>query len=820
MATIASLVVSLSADSAKLKADLDKANSQTKKWAKDQSSSVKGLGTSFKDVGNIAVKVGATAVAAFTAVAAVFATGTLKVASYAKEIDRMSKSLNVAKGDFQAWTIAGKKVGLEQDKLSDIFKDVNERIGEYAATGSGPLTDFMDRVGKAQGIKVDDLLKLPTEGRFIAIQSAMENMNLPLEEQSFIWESLASDATYLIPLLTKGGAEFEKIKAQALATGQILSDDVINSLTSFQNNLSSIGNTMSGWGNILVSQYAPQLDALSGKMATFLANNEAIRTAFTLAGQAVGYVITQMSSAFSYLTNAFSGASQSTSALGSIIASLGPIFDYLSQRISGAWELIKVGGSIIWSAIKPGINILTEFGSVAVYALSAIMGPIGQVEGALSGGLLAALQQVSSAMAAWAATSLQVIQTVADYAKDAVDIIKLAFNDLPTALELLMVSAANAVISAVQSMVNGVIGILNKMLGFVSDQINKVGSAANAIGNKLGWGDLVGATDFGNIQDVTFDRVGLSGEAKTLGDEIGKTIGSRAAKRLNEQLQNAIPDPGMALGEFNLIGNDKKAPTAGTTGAARTITPYVKPDAASGSKGGSGGGSKGAGTKDTYTSGDKLTDALRGAGLDARLPQDGNDVASSFIDSIKTGFSDLLKGKSSFKEFMTGILDNVTSQIIDGFTNKLLDGFLGGIKWDDMFKGIGESAANAFKGIGSSISKWLGGLGSGGAGGFLSGIGGWLGGLMGFSEGGPVPSTPYSSPNKDSVLAMLQPGEYVIPVDQVKAIQDGRISRASGQTVNLNITGDISRQTRSEILRMIPQIAAGVRGNSKELGLS
>jgi tape measure domain-containing protein len=92
----------------------------------------------------------------------------------------------------------------------------------------------------------------------------------------------------------------------------------------------------------------------------------------------------------------------------------------------------------------------------------------------------------------------------------------------------------------------------------------------------------------------------------------------------------------------------------------------------------------------------------------------------------------------------------------------------------------------------------------------------------------------------DSIPAMLSNGEFVINAKEARknfklltAINNGNIAKyASGgsvgtasttsttgtnnQTFNIAITGDISRQTRSEILKMIPVISSGVNKHNHE----
>ena len=138
-----------------------------------------------------------------------------------------------------------------------------------------------------------------------------------------------------------------------------------------------------------------------------------------------------------------------------------------------------------------------------------------------------------------------------------------------------------------------------------------------------------------------------------------------------------------------------------------------------------------------------------------------------------------------------------------------------------LFSGFGDSLGGIFSGLGSSLSGLMSGIGSlfggGGAG------GGGLGGLFslfsgsfvaGFSQGGTVPSTSFSQAGKDSVPAMLMPGEVVLSKKDVSRM--GSSNQGSTQQFNINVQGDVSRQTRQEIVKMMPQIAGGVNMQNKE----
>jgi len=66
----------------------------------------------------------------------------------------------------------------------------------------------------------------------------------------------------------------------------------------------------------------------------------------------------------------------------------------------------------------------------------------------------------------------------------------------------------------------------------------------------------------------------------------------------------------------------------------------------------------------------------------------------------------------------------------------------------------------------------------------------------------------------DSVPAMLTPGELVVPADKISDFTD--LKTKSQQVYNINVSGDVSRQTRKEIVKMLPEITSGVNMNNRE----
>jgi tape measure domain-containing protein len=174
------------------------------------------------------------------------------------------------------------------------------------------------------------------------------------------------------------------------------------------------------------------------------------------------------------------------------------------------------------------------------------------------------------------------------------------------------------------------------------------------------------------------------------------------------------------------------------------------------------------------------------------------DFTEEFKNELASGLSYALK-TGDFKGALNGILDTFTSKIIDNFASNFADSLTSGFDFEKIFDAFGSG------GTGGGFGGGLGSL-------IKSGLG-WLN-IPGFSQGGVVPSTPFSQAGKDSVPILAMPGEVVLSRNDVRNMESNKGSNT--QSFNINVQGDVSRQTRREIVKMIPQITSGVNSQNKE----
>lgn len=156
---------------------------------------------------------------------------TAQSAKAVKEIQDLARVADTTFSDFVKMSEGAKKFGIEQDKLSDILKDVKDRVGDFIATGGGPMADFFENIAPKIGITADAFKDLSGKDSLQLFYKSLEQANLSQAEMTFYLEAMASDLTMLQPLLENNSALFKQFGDEAERMGLVLSDDKVNKMT-------------------------------------------------------------------------------------------------------------------------------------------------------------------------------------------------------------------------------------------------------------------------------------------------------------------------------------------------------------------------------------------------------------------------------------------------------------------------------------------------------------------------------------------------------------------------------------------------------------
>lgn len=150
------------------------------------------------------------------------------------EMGRLAELSGAAAGDFQSWAYAARTVGIEQDKLGDIFKDVQDKVGDFLQTGGGELANFFDNVAPKVGVTAEQFRNLSGPDALQLYVSSLEKANLTQSEMTFYLEAIANDATLLLPLLLQNGEGYKALAAEAEKLGLVLSEQDAASAKEFE----------------------------------------------------------------------------------------------------------------------------------------------------------------------------------------------------------------------------------------------------------------------------------------------------------------------------------------------------------------------------------------------------------------------------------------------------------------------------------------------------------------------------------------------------------------------------------------------------------
>ncbi|WP_051394415.1 hypothetical protein [Rhodobacter capsulatus] len=180
----------------------------------------------------------------------------------AREITRLSQVAGASAQELQHWSFGARTVGLEQEKLADILKDVNDKVGDYLSTGGGAMADFFERIAPRVGVTAQAFRDLSGPQALQLYVSSLEKAGLSQAEMTFYMEAIASDSTLLLPLLRANGAEMARLGESASSFGAVLGTDAITALRAAQRALDDISVVLEATRNRIAADLAPAVEAM------------------------------------------------------------------------------------------------------------------------------------------------------------------------------------------------------------------------------------------------------------------------------------------------------------------------------------------------------------------------------------------------------------------------------------------------------------------------------------------------------------------------------------------------------------------------------
>ena len=687
---------------------------------------------------------------AFAATATVVAAGlgvmTTATVRAAREIDTLSKLAGSTPEQFQRWAAGAKTVGIEQEKLADILKDTQDRVGDFNATGGGPMADFFENIAPLVDVTADSFKNLSGADALQLYVSSLEKAGVSQQEMTFYMEAMASDASALVPLLQNGGAAMDAMGDKAASLGAVMSGETLKSMTQADLALQDIGLAMTGVRYQIVSALAPSLTILSQKFVTAMQEGGVLRDVISGIGSSLHEIAGVGAAAMAAFaaryafnlavslgaTNAFTGAllvmkrALITTGIGAVIVGAGILAGKFMDLVaatgsfSGAITLLKD------VAVEASGRLVTYLEGVSEQARGIAMMLNSFVTAGIGKVLDIAIGVANKLVGAWVGAHKAIIA---------------AWGTTPAVFKRLGAQAINGLIDVISGGMQGVLAPVNALReavgkdpitfsaldGFKQD----VGETVDVLGKVKGAFTEAFNTDYLN-------QSGITQAYKDRADALER--GAHSAIRQGRALQGLANRPMKSVDALVSALNDGSSAIDSGTAAADAYRAALDSVGGGVGQAGKDGGSAGRAAKATKELADeierlefeadpvkkynaeiahlnKLLDAGLSQGaydkevaklndeLADQLPLMG-DISDAWGDFIGRGFRD-------FKGFANDILDSfknlITQMIVTAARNRIVIGL--GLSTN----GVAGAAQSATGG---------GGGGGGGAGGFLSSFGG------------------------------------------------------------------------------------------------
>jgi len=429
-----------------------------------------------------------------------------KAASYTKDLDRMVQISNTSSTQFQRQAFAVKSVGIESDKYADILKDVNDGVGDFMATGGGPMADFFENIAPKVGVTAAQFKNLSGPDALQLYVSSLEKANVSQADMTFYMEALAGDSAALWPLLRNNGKGMKMLGDEAENAGLILSEEMLASTREARGDMAKFGQVI----DIVAVQIGAALIPILTALVPVLID------VVVPAAKAVADVITTLVEMFTALPEPVQ--TFITTAIG-ITAALGPVLVVVGKVIAIIGGLTKafVAVKLVVLAFAPALGPILVAAAPVILIVAAVAAGIYLLVTAVQaiiehlGGWDEAWRKTKELMASlwesikqlWADGSQflqEKILQIIGWFQEMPAMVVTAVKGMVTAVLDWFSNMANMAVQAVKNMFMNVVNYVKNMAQNVVDSIKSMYNAV--VGNSIVPDMVNGVLDeFNNMTD-------------------------------------------------------------------------------------------------------------------------------------------------------------------------------------------------------------------------------------------------------------------------------------------------------------------------------
>ena len=293
----------------------------------------------------------------------------IETAKANNELQVLANRANTSIQSFQVLQYAASTLGITQDQLGSILADTQEKLGEFSATQGGGAADFFDALKNNTKMSEDQIKSfaktLQGKDGIEAIQmlnDKMDELGVTSQERRFIFESLASDLSNLVPLFTENGRVINEFDIALRQAGLLTTKEAAEQSQILAAQVQAVNLQFQGWKNQLVSGFMPAIIDVANAFFSTSKNGQQLQGVGAGIGsvmKAVAKVALGVSASFTIAGKVIGGVAAAIAALkGDKIATINLMFDDIEQTLEDYGNRIDSFSIIGDSATKSTNNLV------------------------------------------------------------------------------------------------------------------------------------------------------------------------------------------------------------------------------------------------------------------------------------------------------------------------------------------------------------------------------------------------------------------------------------------------------------------------------
>ncbi|WP_271273828.1 hypothetical protein [Aliamphritea hakodatensis] len=168
----------------------------------------------------------------------------------------------------------GAVTGLQSDKLGQMLKDVQDKVGDFLANDGGEFKDFFEKVQGRVDLTAESLSGLSSQQIIERVADAMAVANVPATQQVNLWEALGDEAVRVGIAYTGQRKELEALRAEYDQLNLSLSEQDSAVLEALAVNISTLGKAWETTKSEFAADLAPSIGAALDELTKIIRSTD------------------------------------------------------------------------------------------------------------------------------------------------------------------------------------------------------------------------------------------------------------------------------------------------------------------------------------------------------------------------------------------------------------------------------------------------------------------------------------------------------------------------------------------------------------------